>query len=388
MHSGSFVSELDRAVGGRVGDWVVVGVLAWASVACVGDLATVSETPPPRVRSGDAPDAASPVGVDAQVVLDAGGGPDDAGAVDAGVRADTGGQVDAGAPPVDAGPPVRDPFGPSPEVITVQQGIDHVEGPTWVPEEGGFVYHTRPNVHRLWRPSESSTSSWYRLPGGNHGSHYNSGFVYLANRRPAEIARIRVSDLRYESMNVQLGGDTLHLPNDIDQFADGTLYFSDWGGASTPSNYVGYGVYRRFADGRLDRVIGDLDQPNGVAFTADCRTLYVTDNPELMRYDVGSDGSLSGKRVHFEISGMNGIAVDAQDNVYTVGRNRVTAVDDAGDIAGELDLSGHTPVNLAFGGEDRRWLLITTGDGVLATRTRIAGAECNGLGTGPAAASP
>ena len=159
-------------------------------------------------------------------------------------------------------------------------------------------------------------------------------------------------------------------------------------GASTPSNYVGYGVYRRYPDGRLDRVIRDLDQPNGVAFTGDCRTLYVTDNPELFRYDVAPDGSLSGKRRHFETSGMNGLAVDAQNNVYTVARSRVVAVNDDGEEVGRLDLSGHTPVNLAFGGSDRRWLLITTTDGVLATRTLIDGAECNGLGTGPVAASP
>ena len=365
----------------------VVGFAALALTGCRGELGEAGGSPgaslPPR-------DAGFPRGDDAGLTTDSGSvrvldaGPRDAGTgPDASPTVD----VDAGSP-VDAGPPVIDPFGPDPDVTTVQRGIDHVEGPTWVPDENGFVYHTRPNVHRLWRPGESSTSSWFTLPGGNHGSHYNDGYVYLANRRPAEIARVRVSDKRYESLGVQTGGDALFLPNDIDQFSDGTLYFSDWGGASTPSNYIGYGVYRRYPDGRLDRMIGDLDQPNGVAFTADCRTLYVTDNPELMRYDVSAGGSLSGKRVHFQTSSMNGLAVDAQNNVYTVSRNRVIAIDDDGDEVGHVDLPGHTPVNLAFGGADRRWLLITTTDGVLATRTLIDGAECNGLGTGPAASLP
>ncbi|MEM9190089.1 MAG: SMP-30/gluconolactonase/LRE family protein [Myxococcota bacterium] len=338
----------------------------WLVSGCTGTVGTSSPEPAPPMPSPDAevrPDAALP---DASL-------PEDAMVVQ-----------DAMLPPPDAEVWPENPFEDLPAIYTVEDGIGHVEGPTWVPEERGFVYHTRPNVHRLWRPGEDDTSRWYELPGGNHGSHYSEGFVYLANRRPAEIARIRVSDTRYESLDTDLDGKTLALPNDIDRFRDGSLFFTDWGGASTPGNYVGFGVYRLFLDGKVDRVLSDLGTPNGIAFTPDCRRLFVTDHPDVMAYRVADDGTLSDEQAFFRHrdyngSPLNGIAVDLLGNLYTVGNRKITAVDPDGNVLGDFDVPGADPVNLAFGGIDRRMLLITTTDGVLAVQSGIPGGECHGL---------
>src|SRR6185436_19810082 len=124
------------------------------------------------------------------------------------------------------------------------------------------------------------------------------------NRLPGEIGRIRVSDKSYDPMPVHPSGDlagkVLAVPNDLDRFSDGSIYFSEWSVRGVPNNHVGYGFYRLFTDGRLERVISDHGQPNGIVFSADCRVLYTVDDPSpIYRYDVALDGTLSNKQRYF-----------------------------------------------------------------------------------------
>jgi sugar lactone lactonase YvrE len=79
-------------------------------------------------------------------------------------------------------------------------------------------------------------------------------------------------------------------------------------------------VFLASADGPARQVADDIAFPNGMAVTADNSTLVVADSyrHELVGFDVGADGGLSGRRVWADLGDgtPDGICADAQDAVW------------------------------------------------------------------------
>jgi len=74
------------------------------------------------------------------------------------------------------------------------------------------------------------------------------------------------------------------------------------------------------ADGAVRQVADDIAFPNGMAVTADNSTLIVADSyrHQLVGFDIGADGGLSGRRVWADLGDgtPDGICTDAQDAVW------------------------------------------------------------------------
>ena len=74
------------------------------------------------------------------------------------------------------------------------------------------------------------------------------------------------------------------------------------------------------ADGSVRQVADDIAFPNGMAVTADNSTLIVADSyrHQLVGFDIGADGGLSGRRVWADLGDgtPDGICTDAQDAVW------------------------------------------------------------------------
>jgi len=74
------------------------------------------------------------------------------------------------------------------------------------------------------------------------------------------------------------------------------------------------------ADGAVQQVADDIAFPNGMAVTADNSTLIVADSyrHQLVGFDIGADGGLSGRRVWADLGDgtPDGICTDAQDAVW------------------------------------------------------------------------
>src|ERR1700746_2686721 len=79
-------------------------------------------------------------------------------------------------------------------------------------------------------------------------------------------------------------------------------------------------VYLVAADGALRQVADDIAFPNGMAVTGDDSTLIVaaSSRHQLVGFDIGADGRLSGRRVWADLGeGVpDGICADAQDAVW------------------------------------------------------------------------
>ena len=147
------------------------------------------------------------------------------------------------------------------------------------------------------------------------------------------------------------------------------------------------GVYRVDGDGgNLVRILGadQVARPNGVALSADQKTLFVIDNHpqqpvrKVWAFSLNDDGQPTGKRRElYDFGGGrggDGMCVDAQDNLYIAsGANLLYPHQNLDNPAGVLILSpagkklGFVPVpedmvtNCCLGGPDGNTLYITAG---------------------------
>src|SRR5204863_1654040 len=164
------------------------------------------------------------------------------------------------------------------------------EGPLWTGDS--LLLSDIPNSRIVrWRPLPEGPE----LPTFRSPSHLANGLTFDSQRRllACEGASRRLtrteSDGRVVVLAESYGGKRINSPNDVVVATDGSIYFSDpfWGNGfpnphgprvrvedqELPFN----GVFRVAPDGALAAVAEDFERPNGLAFSADGKTLYVDD---------------------------------------------------------------------------------------------------------------
>jgi sugar lactone lactonase YvrE len=120
-------------------------------------------------------------------------------------------------------------------------------------------------------------------------------------------------------------------------------------------------------DGKARRVADGLAFPNGMAVTADHRTLIVAESyaEQLTAYDVGDDGSLSGRRVWASTPGdhPDGICLDADGAAWyaDVGNAHCVRVREGGDVL-ETAALDRGAFACMLGGPDGRTLFIVAAE--------------------------
>src|SRR5215813_10184337 len=126
-------------------------------------------------------------------------------------------------------------------------------------------------------------------------------------------------------------------------------------------------VFLVAADGSVRQVADDIAFPNGMAVTADNSTLIVADSyrHQLVAFDIGADGGLSGRRIWADLGEgtPDGICADEQDAVWyaDVPGRRCVRVAEGGTVlrAVELDRGGFACV---LGGPAGRTLFIVAAE--------------------------
>jgi gluconolactonase len=168
-------------------------------------------------------------------------------------------------------------------------------------------------------------------------------------------------------------GKPLNSPNDVVCRSDGSTWFTD-----PPFGILGYyeghraapelptNVYRVGPEGGEPTVVaGDVNRPNGLAFSPDERTLYVVaagDAPRVIHaFDVSPEGTRLESRRPFVNAGTgtpDGLRVDVDGNLWVgwgmgeEGIDGVAVFDPSGRPIGRIDLPERC-ANLCFGGRHR-----------------------------------
>lgn len=164
--------------------------------------------------------------------------------------------------------------------------------------------------------------------------------------------------------------------NDMITAPDGTAYVGHFGwdraGGSTPPAPAS--ILRVAPDGVVDVVAEDVVFPNGMALTADGRTLVVAESraSRISAFTVHRDGTLGDRRLLAQIAPVpghddappDGICLDADGAVWMAepaGR-RVLRVLDGGTVTEAFCIDGQAPLACVLAGEDRRTLCVASAD--------------------------
>ena len=202
---------------------------------------------------------------------------------------------------------------------------------------------------------------------------------------PARISRVDPRTGQADGLVDSWGGLRLNSPNDVVVRRDGTIWFTDpsygYLQGFRPEPQTGDYVYRYDpASGRLSVVADRFDKPNGLAFSPDEQTLYITDsgaNQEpgsyhvqrphhIMAFDVQGGSRLGpGRLFAVTTPGFpDGIKVDLAGHVFASSFSGVQVFSPAGDLIGQIRLPG--AVNFTFGGPGGDVLFVTADTAIWA----------------------
>ena len=172
-------------------------------------------------------------------------------------------------------------------------------------------------------------------------------------------------------------------PNDLTmRKSDGTIYFTDPGFQNTAgTNHV----FRIGPSGAVRAVdtCADACQPNGIAISPKEDFLYVGFSytggqapPVIKKFPINADGSLGAAATFVASPGaqIDGMAIDDSGNLYVAYVTAVAVFAPNGAKWGDIKLPGNVqPVNVAFGGADRKTLFIAGGANIYSVTVGVAG---------------
>jgi gluconolactonase len=250
-------------------------------------------------------------------------------------------------------------------VTLLISGCNTPEGPAF--DRAGNLYFVNWSSSAIVRLTPDGVAGEFFNTGGIPAglAFHRDGSLYIADEGEQWHGVLRLSpDRQLTVLANEYEGQPLNGANDLVFDQQGVLYFSDpWG--SSAERPIG-GFYRLFPDGRLERLDTGLAFPNGVALSADGTAVFLAETyrRRILRYAIGPDGTV-GPRAEFAQlpgePGPDGMALDAAGNLYVAHYNggRVAVFDPAGRLVEEIAVPGPNVTNCAFGGPERRTLVIT-----------------------------
>lgn len=257
-------------------------------------------------------------------------------------------------------------------------GMLWAEGPAYFPLGDYLVWSDIPN-NRQYQWVDGLGRRLYREKSNNSNGNTRDlqGRLISCEHLTRRVTRTE-HDGSLTILADQYDGKRLNSPNDVVVKSDGTIWFtdppygilSDYEGAISEQEQKGCFVYRLNPDtGQLTVVADDFVKPNGLAFSPDESTLYIsdtgfshsdTDPHHIRKFDVSAHNTLSNGRVFAEISNgvPDGFRLDVAGNIWTSTGNGVHCYAPDGTLIGEIPV-GETVANVEFGGPKRNRLYIT-----------------------------
>lgn len=285
------------------------------------------------------------------------------------------------------------------------RGFNWSEGPVWVKDGAFLLFSDVPqNMIVRWKEGEGARQwlkpSGYtgREPrGGEPGSNGllidADGRLVLCQHGDRRLARMEAPlsapAPRFSTLADRYQGARFNSPNDAVMSRSGDLYFTDppYGLVKQfedPAREIPYqGVFRRHRNGGVSLLTRDMTRPNGLAFSPDEKTLYVSQSdpadPMWRAFDVRADGSLGASRIFFDARSLaktrrglpDGLKVDTEGNLFATGPGGVLVLTAQGRHLGTI-LTGQATGNCAFG-DDGRTLYITAGTSLMRVRLKTKG---------------
>ena len=256
-----------------------------------------------------------------------------------------------------------------------------IEGPVWVPQQGGYLVFSDQSNKRMYKWSPTTGLTVFRSPSNNA----NGNTLDLNERLiTCETDTRRVTRTETKGTLTILvstyNGKTFNAPNDVVVKSDGTIWFTDpnYGlGQTQPGRYV-YRFDPTNGNATVVAVATAFTQPNGLCFSPDEKLLYVADSDttkhQIRVFDVLPGKVLANNRLFCNISSgvPDGIRCDADGRIYSSAADGVWIFLPDGRLAGKI-LLPNTVANVCFGDADFRTLYIVAQPGLYSLRLKVAG---------------
>ncbi len=264
----------------------------------------------------------------------------------------------------------------------VAGGLRFTEGPLWHPD--GFFYFVDLPSNLLYRMVLGQQPEKVRDTRGGNGTTFDLQGRLLNCEGDARCVTRMEPDGSVTTVADRFEGKRFSRPNDVICHSNGSILFTDPDfRVPLAEREIGHAaVYRVAPDGALSEVIR-CEYPNGLALSADERTLFIA-NTRWTQYihavELDSAGNAVRRRVFADMSadggGLNGVPdgmkIDAAGRVFCTGTGGVWVFGPDGARIGIIE----TPeicANIGFGGPDLRTLLLTASTSVYTLRVKVPG---------------
>lgn len=238
-----------------------------------------------------------------------------------------------------------------------------IEGPACDPDGNLYAvnYERQHTIGKVTPDGEASV--FVDLPPGSigNGIRFNSeGYMFIADYTNHNVLKV---DMKTKEITVHAHEPTMNQPNDLAIGANDIVYASDpnWGQSTGQ-------IWRVDTDGQVTLLESDMGTTNGIEVSPDENVLYVNESVQrnVWRYDLSSDGEISNKSllIQFPDFGMDGMRCDIDGNLYITrhGKGTIAKLSPSGEELLEVELTGKSCTNIAFGGPDGRTCYVTIAD--------------------------
>lgn len=289
------------------------------------------------------------------------------------------------------------------KIEKLAEGFGWAEGPIWV-KNGGYLLFSDVPGNKMWKWSEKGglekfldpsgavapDPEVWREAGSNGLAIHDAKSILVADTGNRSIQSLDLATKKKTEIATAYAGKKFSSPNDVAMSKNGVIFFTD-----PPYGFKKFdeapqkeqpfnGVYRRAKDGTVTVIEKELTRPNGVAFSPDERTLYVTQSeptkPIILAYSLDKDGNVTGKKLFHDVSDLmkddapglpDGITVAADGTIFTSAPGGILVLSKDGKRLGRIS-DGRPTANCKFG-DDGKTLYLTSKDIVARIRLNVSG---------------
>jgi len=254
-------------------------------------------------------------------------------------------------------------------IVVLNNDAHFPEGPIWYRDKLYYVEYDR-NTVMTWDGRRNTVFSAEKGCGQSAVAPTSRGEFVTTCYDNGSIGRMSADGTVLPAYTHDQNGNTFEGPNDLAPDARGGIYF-------TASGHLGPvidgKVFYIAADGTIAQVAIDLHNANGIAVSADGRTLYVVETEEhrLLEFKIAPDATLSDRRVFVNLDDLvnhaatiwpDGVKVSSKGELY-VGESprdlrmpllgRIFVIDAQGKLLRTLTLPSPKVPNLAFSPDEK-----------------------------------
>jgi sugar lactone lactonase YvrE len=266
---------------------------------------------------------------------------------------------------------------PNYESEKVAANLQFVDGLVW--SRSGFLAVADVRQRKIFRLDSDPHPKVLRdSDGGASGLAYDlQGRLYICESETRRVTRLDLAG-KVETLAENWQGRKFNAPNDIVVRKDGHVYFTDpaFGSANDRRDLDFYGIWHISPKGELDVAAKWKTRPNGIAVSADGKSLFVTDSDRhaVVAFDLDRAGTAANQRdVIRNVAGVpGGIRTDVDGRFYVAAKG-VGIYSPDGKLQRTL-LESEYASNCAFGEGDLESLFIGARGTIYRVKLGVKGA--------------